>query len=88
MIRKRVQETVPKTGEQQLYEADDRAQAKTRCETACLTCQYDKGCTQGIGLDCSGSETIPSPVCVLSQRERGILQPQIMVIKGCKENAV
>ena len=46
MIRKRVRESVRKTGEQGVYQTDKRAQAKTRSETAYLTCQYDQGCTQ------------------------------------------
>ncbi len=58
-------------GEQHVSEADERAQAKTLAGTVCLTCHYDKGCTQVIGLDGSGSENIPSQVHVLSRGERG-----------------
>ena len=50
MIRKRVCEAVRKTCEQQCYEAKDRAQAKTRCKTACATCQTQQVCTQVIGM--------------------------------------
>ena len=70
MIRKRIR----RAGEQWVYQAGNRAQAKTLAETVCLTCQYDKGCTQVIGLDGSGSESIPSQVHVLSRGERGILR--------------
>ena len=76
MIRKRVQETVRKTGEQQLYEADDRAQAKTRCETACATCQSQQVCTQVTGMDGPMSRAIPSQVEVLDYEEKGILRQQ------------
>ena len=75
MIRKRVRDTVRKTGEQQVYEADDRAQAKTLRKTAGATCQTQQVCTQGIRLDGSGSETIPSQVGVLSRRKKRILRP-------------
>ena len=77
MIRKRVRETVRRTGEQEIYQAVEHAQAKTLAGTACLTCQYDKGCTQGIRVDAFGSETIPSPVRVLSQSEKRILRRKL-----------
>ena len=50
---------VRKTGEQQVYEADDRAQAKTLRETACATCQTQQVCTQVIGMDGLISRTAP-----------------------------
>ena len=74
MIRKRVCEAVRKTGEQQIYEADDRAQAKTRCKTACATCQTQQVCTQVIGMNGPICGATTFPVRVLSQRERGILR--------------
>lgn len=46
MIRKKVCEAVRKTGEEEVYEDDERAQGKTLKGTVCLTCQYDKGSTQ------------------------------------------
>ena len=71
MIRKRLRETVRKTEEQGVYEAIERGQGKTLCETGCATCSHQEVYTQVIGLDSSGSETIPSPVRVLSYGERG-----------------
>ena len=46
MIRKRVCEEVRKTGEQQVYEADERGKRKTLGETTCATCQSQQVCTQ------------------------------------------
>jgi hypothetical protein len=76
MIRKRVCEAVRKTGEQEVYQAVERAQGKTQCKTACATRQAQQVYTQGIGLGDSGSETIPSQVRVLSDREKRILRRQ------------
>jgi len=39
MIRKRVRETVRRTGEQGVYQTDERAKAKTLRKAAYATCQ-------------------------------------------------
>ena len=78
MIRRRVKETVRKTGEQEICQAVEHAQAKTLAGTACLTCQYDKGCTQGIRVDRVLPKTTFSQVRVLSQGEKGILRLQML----------
>lgn len=54
-----------------------RAEGKTRCETACLTCQYDQGYTQVTRMDGLISKTTPSQVGVLFQREWGILRGRL-----------
>ena len=69
MIRKGACDAVRKTDEQGVYEADERAQPKTVDGRAGATCQCHQVYTQGIGMDGSGSETIPSQVRVLSQGE-------------------
>ena len=51
---------IRRTGEQQVYEADERAQAKTLYKTARATCQFRQVYTQGIGLDGPDSKSIPS----------------------------
>ena len=84
MIRKRVCEAVRKAGAQQVYEANERAQAKTLCKTTCATCQTQQVCTQGIGLDGFDSETIPYPVYVLSQREKRILRRKMITAYHAK----
>ena len=50
MIRKNVREAVRKTGEQDVYQTVECAQGKTVDETACITCQYDRGCAQVTGI--------------------------------------
>ena len=50
MIRKRVSETVRKTGERKVYDSVERAQWKTQGETAIATCQSLDVCTQVIGM--------------------------------------
>lgn len=66
MIRKRMHEAVRKTGEQQVYQAVECAQAKTLGETACATCRSPQVYTQVIGMDDPISRAIPTQVEVLS----------------------
>lgn len=76
MIRKGVRETVRKTDEQGVDEEVERGQGKTLGETAGATCQCHHVFSQGIGMNGSRSETIPSQVGVLSHREKRILRRQ------------
>ena len=68
---------VRKTGEQRVYETDDRAQGKILCGTACATCQHQQVCTQVTGINGSISRATPSQVGVLSQRKKRILRRKL-----------
>ena len=63
MIRKRACEAVRKTGEQEVYEDDERGQGKTLGKTAGDTCQTQQVCTQVTGMDSfiPRNHFLPSP---------------------------